>query len=324
MKLQQLRYIWEVAHHDLNMSEAAQSLYTSQPGISKQIRLLEDELGVEIFVRSGKHLVQISLAGEKILQVAGEVLQQVESIKHIAQEFNVPNMGTLDIAASDVAACFFLPKVIANFSQKYPKVNIHLNQNAPQNVIQQASDGEVDLGFASDIAVHPGELIFLPVFRWNYSVLVPKGHPLTSIVALTLADIADYPMITYTTGSIAKDIIGETFYSNELTNHNVCSATDTDVIKSYIRKGMGIGIVASMSFDAERDTDLVALDARHIFPACTTSIALCKKTCLRGFMYEFIFTIAPHLTYDVLKKAFDLHNRDERKELIKLLRPPEY
>jgi LysR family cys regulon transcriptional activator len=324
MKLQQLRYIWEVAHHDLNVSATAQSLYTSQPGISKQVRLLEDELGVEIFVRSGKHLVQISPAGEKILQVAGEVLQQVESIKHIAQEFNEPNMGTLDIAASDVAACFILPNVISKFSKKYPKVIIHLNQNAPQNVIQQASDGEVNLGFATDSAVHPSELIFLPAFRWNYSVLVPKDHPLTTLVPLALPDIADYPMITYTTGTVATDVIGETFHNNELTNHSVCSATDTDVIKSYVRKGMGIGIIASMSFDAEHDTDLVALDARHLFPASTTNIALCKKSCLRGFMYDFIASVAPHLTHEVLKKAFTLHNRDEREELLRSLRLPEY
>jgi LysR family cys regulon transcriptional activator len=324
MKLQQLRYIWEVAHHNLNVTATAQSLFTSQPGISKQIRSLEDELGVKIFVRSGKHLVQISPIGEKILQVAGEVLQQVESIKHIAKEFNEPNTGTLNIAASDVAACFMLPGLIAKFASTHPQVTINLHQNPPQNVIQKASDGEVNLGFVTDMAIHLDNLIFLPAFRWHYSALVPKKHPLSSVGSLTLDHLAEYPMIIYATGTIASNTVEQTFISNQLPCAIVCRATDSDVIKSYVRKRMAIGIVASMSFDARQDTDLVALDASHLFPANTTNIAFSKKSCLRGFMYEFISTIAPQLSHEVLIKAFALHNRDERNELLQLLNIPEY
>ena len=190
MKLQQLRYIWEVAHHDLNVSATAQVLYTSQPGISKQIRLLEDELGVEIFARSGKHLTRITPAGEAILKVAGEILRKVESIKQVAQEFSDETKGSLSIATTHTQARYALPSVIESFMGKFPDVSLHMNQGTPMQIAEMAANGGVDFAIATEAMEHFGDLIMMPCYRWNRSILVPKGHPLASHPKPTLEEVA--------------------------------------------------------------------------------------------------------------------------------------
>jgi len=324
MKLQQLRYIWEVAHHDLNVSATAQVLYTSQPGISKQIRLLEDELGVEIFARSGKHLTRVTPAGEAILQVAGEVLKKVESIKQVAQEFSDENRGSLAIATTHTQARYALPAVIEGFIERYPDVSLHMHQGTPMQIAEMAANGTADFAIATEAMEHFHDLIMLPCYRWNRSVIVPRDHPLAKRHSLTLEDVAAYPLVTYVFGFTGRSKLDEAFISHGLSPKTVFTAADADVIKTYVRLGLGVGIVASMSVDPETDSDLVALDASHLFEASVTKVGLRKGVFLRGFMYKFIEAFAPHLTRDLVDQAFQCHNKAELEELFRNVSLPTF
>ena len=237
MKLQQLRYIWEVAHHDLNVSATAQSLFTSQPGISKQIRLLEDELGVEVFARSGKHLTHITPAGEVILDLAGEILRKADSIKKVAQEFSDETAGTLSIATTHTQARYVLPSVIKEFMARYPDVSLVMKQGTPPQVAQMAADGEVDFVIATEALNQFSSLITLPCYRWNRCVVVPQDHPLTSLDHCSLEAIAEHPIVTYTTGFTGRSKLDEAFNDRGLTPRVVFTAVDSDVIKTYVRLG---------------------------------------------------------------------------------------
>jgi LysR family cys regulon transcriptional activator len=324
MKLQQLRYIWEVAHHDLNVSATAQVLYTSQPGISKQIRLLEDELGVEIFARSGKHLTRITPAGESILKIAGEILRKVESIKQVAQEFSDETKGSLSIATTHTQARYALPSVIENFMGKFPDVSLHMHQGTPMQIAEMAANGGVDFAIATEAMEHFGDLIMMPCYRWNRSILVPKGHPLASHPNPTLEEVAAYPLITYVFGFTGRSKLDEAFKSKNLTPRVVFTAADADVIKTYVRLGVGIGIVATMAIDDQVDDDLVAIDASHLFASSITQIGFRKGTFLRGYMYDFIERFAPHLTVDRVNKATRCHNKQEMDELFQDINLPEH
>lgn len=311
MKLQQLRYIWEVAHHDLNVSATAQSLYTSQPGISKQIRLLEDELGVQIFARSGKHLTRITPAGKEVLRVAGEILARVETIKQTAQEFSAPDHGSLSIATTHTQARYALPPVIEKFIAKYPGVSLHMHQGTPLQISEKASEGSVDFAIATEALELFGNLLMMPCYRWNRCVLVPRDHPLCQISRLQLEDVAEHPIVTYVFGFTGRSRLDEAFRARNLEPRVVFTATDADVIKTYVRLGLGIGIVAHMAYEPRLDADLVALDAEHLFAASVTSIGFRRGTFLRGFMYDFIEGFAPHLTREVVEHACGLGTREE-------------
>lgn len=324
MKLQQLRYIWEVAHHDLNVSATAQSLYTSQPGISKQIRLLEDELGVEIFSRSGKHLTHVTPAGQVILEAAGEVLRKVESIKHVAQEYSDEKRGALSVATTHTQARYVLPDVISQFIDKYPDVALHMHQGTPMQISEMAADGTVDFAIATEALELFSDLVMMPCYRWNRCVLVPKDHPLTQLSELTLKEVAEHPIVTYVFGFTGRSRLDEAFVSAGLTPRVVFTAADADVIKTYVRLGLGIGIVAGMAHDAELDDDLVALDASHLFASSVTSIGCRKGTFLRGYMYEFISGFAPHLSRDLVQEAFNCKTRAELEELFSDIELPVY
>ncbi len=324
MKLQQLRYIWEVAHHDLNVSATAQVLYTSQPGISKQIRLLEDELGVEIFARSGKHLTRITPAGEAILKVAGEILRKVESIKQVAQEFSDETKGSLSISTTHTQARYALPSVIESFMGKFPEVSLHMHQGTPMQIAEMAANGGVDFAIATEAMELFGDLIMMPCYRWNRSILVPKGHPLASHPNPTLEEVAAYPLVTYVFGFTGRSKLDEAFKSRNLTPRVVFTAADADVIKTYVRLGVGIGIVATMAIDENLDDDLVAIDASHLFDSSITQIGFRKGTFLRGYMYDFIERFAPHLTADMVNKATQCHNKQEMDELFQDIELPEH
>jgi LysR family cys regulon transcriptional activator len=315
MKLQQLRYIWEVARHDLNVSATAQSLYTSQPGISKQIRLLEDELGVEVFARSGKHLTRVTPAGEAILEVAGDILRKVESIKQVAQEFSDEKMGSLDLATTHTQARYALPVTINSFMKNYPDVSLHMHQGTPMQIAEMAANGSVDFAIATEAMSHFNDLIMMPCYRWNRSVVVPKDHPLAQVAKLTLQDVAQYPIVTYVFGFTGRSKLDDAFSREGLEPKVVFTAVDSDVIKTYVRLGLGVGIVASMAFDENQDQDLVRLDASHLFEYSTTKIGFRKGTFLRGYMYDFIQQFAPHLTPDVVKQVQSCSNRVEIEEI---------
>jgi LysR family transcriptional regulator, cys regulon transcriptional activator len=323
MKLQQLRYIWEVAHHDLNVSATAQSLYTSQPGISKQIRLLEDELGVEVFSRSGKHLTRITPAGEVIIGMAGEILRKVESIKQAAQEFSNERRGSLSIATTHTQARYALPSVIQAFRAEYPEVRLHMNQGTPLQIAEMAATGQVDFAIATEGMELFSDLVMMPCFSWNRAVVVPQGHPLTKKGELTLVDVAAEPIVTYVFGFTGRSRLDEAFQDQGLTPNVVFTATDTDVIKTYVRLGLGVGIIAAMSYDAKLDSDLVLLNASHLFKPSLTHIGCRKGTFLRRFMFDFIELFAPHLTRQIVERAFSCPNKAEREALFDGLVLPE-
>jgi LysR family cys regulon transcriptional activator len=324
MKLQQLRYIWEVAHHDLNVSATAQSLYTSQPGISKQIRLLEDELGVEIFARSGKHLTHVTPAGEAILKTAGEVLRKVESIKQVAQEYSNEKKGSLSIATTHTQARYALPATIRSFIERYPDVSLHMHQGTPMQISEMAADGTVDFAIATEALELFSDLIMMPCYRWNRCVLVPRDHPLTQLSQLTLEDVAAHPIVTYVFGFTGRSKLDEAFMARGLVPRVVFTAADADVIKTYVRLGLGIGIVAAMAYDERADDDLVALDATRLFASSITKIGCRRGTFLRGYMYDFIEDFAPHLTRDVVQAAFEHHSKAELDELFSHIELPVY
>ena len=324
MKLQQLRYIWEVARHDLNVSATAQSLFTSQPGISKQVRLLEDELGVEIFERSGKHLTRVTPAGEAILERAGDILRKVESIKQVAQEFRNDQKGTLSIATTHTQARYVLPPAIKVFMERYPEVSLHMHQGTPVQISEMAADGTVDFAIATEALELFSDLVMMPCYTWNRCVIVPEGHPLASVKRLTIEDVAAYPIVTYVFGFTGRSRLDEAFHARRLTPRVVFTATDADVIKTYVRLGLGIGIIARMAIDEQLDSGLVMLDASHLFSPSVTKIGFRRGTFLRGYMYEFIELFAPHLTREVVDKAWQLQGKAEVEALFEGVELPTY
>lgn len=324
MKLQQLRYIWEVSRNGLNVSSTAQALYTSQPGISKQIRLLEDELGVEIFARSGKHLTRVTAAGERIIQTAGEVLRKCENIKQIAQEFSNERTGSLAIATTHTQARYALPAVIKRFVEQFPDVSLHMQQGTPTQIAEMAADGTVDFAIATEGLDQFSDLIMMPCYRWNRCVIVTKDHPLAQEGRLTLERLAEYPLVTYVFGFTGRSKLDEAFSSQELTPKVVFTAADADVIKTYVRLGIGVGIVARMAVDELEDDDLVILDASHLFESSITSIGFRKGTFLRGYMSDFIERFAPHLTREVQEQVMQCRSKTEVDELFKHTELPVY
>lgn len=324
MKLQQLRYIWEVARNGLNVSATAKVLYTSQPGISKQIRLLEDELGVEIFARSGKHLTRVTAAGEHIIKMAGEILSKCENIKQIGQEFSNERVGALSIATTHTQARYALPPVISTFMQEYPDVALHMHQGTPAQIAEMAADGTVDFAIATEGMEEFGDLIMMPCYRWNRSVVVPKGHPLTKLSKLTLEALADFPIVTYVFGFTGRSKLDEAFSKSNLEPKVIFTAADADVIKTYVRLGLGVGIVAGMAVDKLQDQDLVALDASHLFESSVTKIGFRRGTFLRGFMSDFIERFAPHLDSEIQAKVIQARSREEVDALFKNIELPVY
>ncbi|HZJ94239.1 MAG TPA: HTH-type transcriptional regulator CysB [Thiopseudomonas sp.] len=324
MKLQQLRYIWEVSRNDLNISATAQVLYTSQPGISKQIRLLEDELGVEIFARSGKHLTRVTAAGEKIIATAGEILRKCENIKQIGQEFSSERKGTLSIATTHTQARYALPEVISAFIQEYPDVALHMHQGTPSQIAEMAADGTVDFAIATEGMEQHTDLIMMPCYRWNRCVVVPKGHPLTKKSKLTLQALVEYPIVTYVFGFTGRSKLDEAFQKVGLEPKVIFTAADADVIKTYVRLGLGVGIVADMAVDKLQDQDLVALDASHLFEPSVTKIGFRRGTFLRGFMNDFIERFAPHLDLEIQNKVVQARNKEEIEQLFENIELPVY
>ena len=303
MKLQQLKYIWEVAHHDLNVSATAQSLFTSQPGISKQIRLLEDELGVEVFARSGKHLTHITPAGQIIIDQAGEILRRVESIKQVAQEFSNERSGSLSIATTHTQARYALPSTIRSFMESYPEVSLHMHQGTPMQIAELAANGEVDFAIATEAMEHFTDLVMLPCYNWNRCIVVPRNHPLAKKPDLSLKEVGEYPIVTYVFGFTGRSKLDEAFIRAGVEPRVIFTATDADVIKTYVRLGLGIGIIAHMAYDEVQDADLMVREADHLFDHSTTMIGFRRGTFLRGYMYEFMEQFAPHLTRERVESA---------------------
>lgn len=312
MKLQQLRYIVEVMNHNLNVSSTAESLFTSQPGISKQVRMLEDELGIQVFGRSGKHLTHVTPAGREVIDIAQQILSKVESIKAVAKEHTLPDQGKLNIATTHTQARYALPPVISGFMQKFPKVSLHMHQGTPQQISEAASRGEADFAIATEALHLYGDLVMLPCYHWNRSVIVRQDHPLAQLNRpISIEDVSQHPIVTYVFGFTGRSELDRAFAANGLDPKIVFTATDADVIKTYVRLGLGVGVIASMAMDKQLDNDLVAVDASHLFEASTTKIGFRKGAFLRTYMYDFIERFAPHLTKDVVERANLLRNQEE-------------
>ena len=303
MNLQQLRYLCAVVDNGLNVSDAAEALYTSQPGISKQIRQLEDELGLRVFVRQGKRLTSLTPAGEVVVATARRALREIANLKRVADEFRTEDAGVLGIATTHTQARYVLPPVLSKFAARFPKVRLVLHQGNPIQVAEQTLAGDVDVGIATEAVGDSPQLITLPCYRWNRGVLVPKGHPLSKVRPLTLEAVVRYPIVTYDFAFTGRSAINAAFTARGLEPNVVLSALDADVIKTYVELGMGVGIVATMAFDAAKDAAFEMLDASHLFAASTTRLALRKGVFLRGYVYEFITLFAPQYTRSAVDAA---------------------
>jgi len=306
MNLRQLRYISAVARNNLNVSAAAESLYTSQPGVSKQIRQLEDELGVQIFERSGRQLSRITPAGQAIIEFADRALIEVETLRKAAREFSDPQLGNLSVATTHTQARYVLPPVIAEFNKRYPKVTLQLHQGTPAQIAELIGEARVDFAIATEAMEHFEDLVMLPCYHWHRAIVVPQGHALVDESPLTLEAVATRPLVTHVFGFTGRSPLDAAFRKRGLEPRVAFAATDADIIKTYVRLGLGVGIVARMAHDPERDTDLCFLDASHLFEASTTKIGFRRGTFLRGYMYDFVRLFAPHLTRDLVDTTLKL------------------
>ncbi|MBK4775410.1 HTH-type transcriptional regulator CysB [Candidatus Pantoea edessiphila] len=311
MKLQQLRYIVEVVNHNLNVSSTAEGLYTSQPGISKQVRMLEDELGVQIFARSGKHLTKVTFAGEEIIRIAREILSKVDAIKSVAGEYTWPDKGSLYIATTHTQARYALPMVIKGFIERYPFVSLHMHQGSPTQIVEAVSKGTADFAIATEALHLYEDLVMLPCYHWNRAIIVTAKHPLAAKKEITVGELAEFPLVTYTFGFTGRSELDIAFKRIGLVPRIVFTATDADVIKTYVRLGLGVGVIASMAVDPISDSDLIRIEASKIFTNSTTKIGFRRSTFLRSYMYDFIQRFAPHLTRDVVDTAVSLRSNED-------------
>jgi len=305
MKLQQLRYLCEVANQDLNLSRAAKKLHTSQPGISKQIQLLEDELGVEIFIRNGKRMVSITPPGQNIVEIAGKILREANNLKWVGQEFTNKDVGSLTVATTHTQARYALPPTIRQFTTRYPKVKLTIRQGNPTQISQLVTSGEADVAIATEAIEFFHELVMLPCYQWNRCIITPPEHPLLSLRKLSLEAIVKYPIITYDFAFTGRSKINQAFEARGLVPNVVLTALDADVIKTYVELGLGIGIVAQMAFDPNRDKHLRSIDAGHLFESSTTRIGIRKNSYLRSYILDFIQMFSPQLNRITVKKAMD-------------------
>ncbi len=296
MNLQQMRYVLEVARCGLNISEAAAAMHTSQPGVSKQIRVLEEQLGVDIFVRQGKRLTGITAPGREVLLIAERMLRDVDNLKSVGAEFSSEASGKLSIATTHTQARYVLPRVLHRFMRAHPGVRIRLHQGNPTQVCDYVRSGEADLAIATESIGEQPDMVTLPCYQWNRSIVAPPRHPLLKLKPLTLEEIARYPIITYDSAFAGRSQLNSAFSARGISPNVVLSAIDADIIKTYVALGLGVGIIASMAFDAKTDKGLRVVDAADLFESATTRIGIMRNTYLRGYAYTFIEMFAPQLS----------------------------
>ena len=303
MNFQQLRIIRETVRRNFNLTEVGNALATSQSGVSKHILDLEDELGIELFVRKGKRLLGLTEPGKELLIIVERMLLDAKNIKQLGEQFSQSDKGQLTVATTHTQARYALPNVVSQFKQRFPKVHLALHQGSPHEIAEMLLEGRADIGIATEALDQYPELVTFPYYTWHHTVVVPKGHPLEGKKKLTLEDIAEYPIVTYHEGFTGRKSVDTTFSKAGITPDIIMSALDADVIKTYVELGLGIGIIASMAYQAYRDTKLSLLDVGDIFEDNTTRIALRKGYFLRGFAYEFIELCSPKLDEAKVKAA---------------------
>lgn len=288
MNLQQIRYLREVVKRGFNLTAAAEALHTSQPGISQRIKELEDELGVTIFVRQGKRLTGLTPPGEAVLAIADRIGSEIENLKKVGSEFSDSDVGTFVIAATHMQARYILPQPVLAFTKRFPRVQLAIRQGNPRQLAEMVVKGEADIAIATETLDHYPELETVPCYRWHHCVVAPLGHPLFKVRHPGLADIARYPLVTYDAAFSGRSALDDTFTEAALDTNVVLTAIDTDVIKTYVRAGLGIGIIASMAVDRKHDSDLGVIDGTKLFPEKVTKLAWRKGAYLRGYVREFI------------------------------------
>jgi LysR family cys regulon transcriptional activator len=322
MNFHQLQYAVAIARHGLSVTQAASALGTSQPAISRALKALERELGFDLFVREGRAFSRITPQGHKVLEYATRALAEIDSLLAVAADLNQDNRGTLSIATTHTQARYVLPQVVRAFRERYPEVELHLHQGTSEQIAEMVSTDRVQLAIATGSdGLFPG-LVLLPVYRWHRQVIVPKGHPIATVGKLTLKELAKYPLVTYVFSFTGSSSLHTVFARDGLVPNVALTARDSDVIKTYVRLGLGVGIVASMAFEPEVDTDLVVLDASHLFPIHTTWIGFRRGTLLRNFGYEFMQLFGPHLTRRLIDRAIEARDLDGQAELFRKISLP--
>jgi len=315
MKLQQLRYLCEVARRGLNVSEAAEALHTSQPGVSKQIRALEDELGIQVFVRNGKRLVAVTEPGKTAIEIAERILAEVRNLKRAGEEFANESLGMLTIATTHTQARYALPACVAEFKRQFPEVGFTIHQGTPTQICEQVLSGDADICVATEgISAYP-DLVSLPCYQWNRVVVVPPKHPLLKVTPLTLEAVCKYPIVTYDYAFAGRSLVQKAFQTRGLTPNVVLTAHDADVIKTYVELGLGVGIMAKIAYDPERDRNLRVIDAGHLFESSTTRLGIKRGAYLRRYAYAFIEMFAPHLPRKIVEAAVLGADEGSRYEL---------
>ena len=310
MKLQQLKYLLAIVDNGLNITQAAEKLYTSQPGVSKQLKLLEEELGMQLFTRKGKSLGGITAAGEQVIDRARIIMAEVDNIRSLASDFYREEEGTLSIATTHTQARYVLPDVIREFRDRYPGVSLNLHQGTSEQIADMVAANEIDFAIATGSKELFSELLLVPSYHWDRKIIVPQNHELTRLERkLTLEDLAGYPLVTYVFSFGGQSSLKRAFAEQGLEPDVVFTARDADVIKTYVRMGLGVGIVASMAEDCDDQKDLAAIDARGLFPRSTTWIGYRKDIVLRRYMLDFIRLFAPHITEEQLE-----HTRHARSQ----------
>ena len=303
MNFQQLRYVRETVRRGLNLTDAAAALHTSQPGVSKQIRELEKELGFDIFMRHGKRVSAVTEPGKVVLGIIERVLQEAENLKRAAHDFTARDSGGLTLATTHTQARYVLPRVVGEFKRRYPRVRMTLQQGNPPQLAEMVQAGAADIAIATEALDDFPGLIALPAYTWTHCAVVPRRHPLLTTGTLTLDALARYPIVTYDAAFAGRTHIDAAFAARGLAADVVLSAIDADVIKTYVELGLGVGIIAAMAFDTKRDRQLRSIDCAHLFRSNTTRVAAKRGSLLRGYVYEFIELFAPNLNRKLIERA---------------------
>jgi LysR family cys regulon transcriptional activator len=322
MKLHQLRYLAAVAQTGLNITAAAEKLHTSQPGVSKQIKLLEDELGFQIFVRDGRNLTRVTPAGQQVIDRAMRILREVQNIKRLSDDLKDEERGTLSIATTHTQARYVLPEVVKAFRERYPEVRLHLHQGTSEQIAEMASLDRIDFAIATGSENLFDGFALLPCYKWHRHVVVPPGHPLARSKKVTLRQLASHPIITYVFSFTGPSSLHGIFAREGLVPNVVLTARDADVIKTYVRLGLGVGIVASMAIEPQGDADLVHIDTSDLFPTHTTWIGFRRGGLLRKYQLDFVQLFAPHLTRRLIERAAGSANATEVEQLVADLELP--
>lgn len=310
MKLQQLRFLNEVVRRNLNVTQAAATLCTSQSGVSKQIALLEDELGIAIFERSGKRLTGLTEPGREVMAVVARLLNEAANLRRIGQDYGEEPNGCLIVATTHTQARYRLPSVVREFLARYPGVQLRLREGSPSQIVEWLKAGEAEIGIATECLAEAPKLLAFPTYQWSHQIVVPDGHPLVGMDNIGLAELASWPLVSYDAAFAGRQQIDRAFASAGLQPTFVLTAVDADVIKRYVELGLGVGLVAEMAYDADRDAGLVSRSATHLFGHQLTRLAIRRGTRLRKFDYAFIELFAPNLTPNVVRRSLEGGGQD--------------